>query len=625
MSKSCINLRRSFSFLLLCVCGLLCAFDASAVRFAFLSDVHVVPGNKNDSALRVAVKEINASNVDAVVVAGDLSNEGSDVQIENVYNILKYIKKPLYVIPGNHENNWSQSATKHFNDVFKNDRFIFRMDSLLVVGMNCGPYMKMGDGHIKQEDLHWLRKILKENIKEGDKVLSINHYPVRENDIDNWMDYAAVLSEFPVIGHINGHYHRWLTYDIADLPGAMIRALDMGKGNYGYTIINIDNDWVQIYDKQLGKKPESKISFAVSAIHSKLKKFANESQTIRIPQPNGFKVEKIWTDSASIFCRVGLDKENIYFGTSSGKIKSVSKAGHTLNWERSVPDNASLFSRPTILGANTVAFPYSSGLMIVDSRTGKTLKDFSTPCSPYVADGIVCDNQYYQGGFKKFECRSPKTGKVIWCYDSINNYCQAAPVVNDGKLIFGAWDTNLRVMDSRNGKLLWRWNNGKPANMFSPGNVVPVVTDDKVIIVAPDRYMTAFDIKTGKVLWRDNSHKYRESLGVSEDGKLAYSKTMDGELVAVSTEGNIFNKLWVLDLGIGYEHAPCIVLENDGVVYCGTRNGVVVAVDPSARKVLWKEKFGNSEVNGFEKDPNSNDIYLSLIEGTIYRISKNEK
>lgn len=102
----------------------------------------------------------------------------------------------------------------------------------------------------------------------------------------------------------------------------------------------------------------------------------------------------------------------------------------------------------------------------------------------------------------------------------------------------------------------WKWNNGKNANMLGPGNCVPVVTEDKVIVVAPDRYMTALDRKTGKEIWRSNKYKVRESLGVSADGKRAYAKLMDGELLAVSTEGNIYNPLWVVDSGLGYEHAP---------------------------------------------------------------------
>ena len=79
-----------------------------------------------------------------VIVDGDLTNEGSDEQLKNVKNILDGIRHPLVVLPGNHENNWSQSATKTFVDLWGNDRFVATVDSLVLIGINCGPYMKNG-------------------------------------------------------------------------------------------------------------------------------------------------------------------------------------------------------------------------------------------------------------------------------------------------------------------------------------------------------------------------------------------------------------------------------------------------------------------------------------------------
>ena len=147
--------------------------QGGVVRLAILSDVHVTPGNANEGKLREAVAEINAADVDAVMMTGDLTNEGSDVQLTNVKSILDGITHPLYVIPGNHENNWSQSACKTFNDLWGSDRFVFTVDNLVVIGMNCGPFMKMGDGHIKQEDLLWLDSTLNAMVKPGMKVLSV--------------------------------------------------------------------------------------------------------------------------------------------------------------------------------------------------------------------------------------------------------------------------------------------------------------------------------------------------------------------------------------------------------------------------------------------------------------------
>ena len=183
------------------------ALGAWGQRIAVLSDVHVTPGNENDRRLREAVEEINRGGFDYVVVNGDLSNEGSDAELANVKTILDGITVPMSVLPGNHENNWSQSATKTFVDTWGNDRFIATVgaDSLVIVGINCGPYMKMGDGHVKQEDLHWLRAELEKAAAKGHRILSFNHYPLRENDLDNWREYVQLLQQFPVIGHILCH------------------------------------------------------------------------------------------------------------------------------------------------------------------------------------------------------------------------------------------------------------------------------------------------------------------------------------------------------------------------------------------------------------------------------------
>ena len=168
--------------------AVLFAIAVEAQKFAILSDIHVTPGNANEEKLKAAIVEINESDVDAVLLSGDLTNEGSDEQLHNVKSILDGLTKPLYVIPGNHENTWSQSACKTFNDIWGSDRFVFTIDSLVVVGMNCGPFMKMGDGHIKQEDLIWLEKTLAQQVKPGMKVLSVNHYPLLD-DLDNYLDY----------------------------------------------------------------------------------------------------------------------------------------------------------------------------------------------------------------------------------------------------------------------------------------------------------------------------------------------------------------------------------------------------------------------------------------------------
>ncbi len=599
------------------------AFVCHGQRIALLSDIHVTPGNANEERLRQAVAEINAQSFDAVVVNGDLTNEGSDEQLRNVKSILDSIGHPLYVLPGNHENNWSQSATKTFADLWGNDRFIARVDSLVIVGINCGPYMKMGDGHIKQEDLHWLRAVLTDSVRPGDRVLSFNHYPLLD-DLDNCADYMSVLADFPVIGHINGHYHSWRQYSAggdesgSTLPAVMTRALDMRHGDYGYSIVEVEPQWVHVYNKQLGQPAQPKYAFAAYTRH----KPARRQQRPQIVVPQGFNVVKVWTDSASVFTRLGFDAGHVYFGNSLGQARAVNKSDGTMAW--SVTTGASLFSRPVSLGNGRVAFPAHDGIYILDAADGHLRKKQPSAQGPYVADGVLTSDgrAYIQGGYGRIERRRPSDGRTVWVYDSIFNYCQAAPAIAGSDIVFGAWDTNLRNVDLNTGRLKWVWNNGKSANMLGPGNVVPVISGGRVYIVAPDRYMTAIDRNNGTTLWRDNSHRYRESLGVSADGTRVYAKTMDGELVAVDATVPHFSELWTVDMGLGYEHAPCLIVEHDGIVYAGSRRGVLTMVNPQTQTVLASLPLGVSEINGIDIDPTDGSVYVSLIEGTIFRIER---
>lgn len=595
-----------------------CANGMSAQKIAVLSDIHVTPGNANETELRKAVDEINSdSSLNLVVVCGDLTNEGSDVQLKNVKSILDNIRIPQYVIPGNHEDTWSQSATKTFIDLWGNDRFVAETDKYVLVGTNCGPYMKMGDGHVKQEDLHWLRSTLSSRMDGKKRVISFNHYPLRKDDLDNYKDYISILEDFPTVIHINGHYHKYEPYMSGKIPSMMVRALD-NKKDYGYTILDFGTDSVYIYNKVIGNKPERIHSYKISIPDGKT--YASEIGRNAV-QPDGFELTKVYEDTASIFTRLGFSPDKVFFGNSLGYVNCVSKEeSEKPVW--SFRTGASLFGRPVYAGNGMLFVPSADRRMIVlNSSDGKLLRENAAP-GPYMADGIKDGDNIYVGGYKRFECLDAKTGDIKWVFDSINNYCQASPVVDGEDVVFGAWDTNLRSLSKNSGKLNWKWNNGKTANMLGPGNVVPLVTDSIVIVVAPDRYMTAIDRKTGATLWRDNSVKYRESLGISEDKKKAYAKTMDGELVCVEIRPDRHNFLWKTDLTLGYEHAPCIVAERNGIVYAGSRRGIVCAVDAATSKLLWTSEIGSSEINGIDLDPYSDDVYVSLVEGTVWRIRK---
>jgi glucose dehydrogenase len=118
-----------------------------------------------------------------------------------------------------------------------------------------------------------------------------------------------------------------------------------------------------------------------------------------------------------------------------------------------------------------------------------------------------------------------------------------------------------------------------------------------VYIAAPDRYLTTIDIRSGQTLWRTNQIAVRESIGMSENGDLVYGKTMQDTIVAFRTQKDRPVVAWKLNAGNGYEHAPSMLIEKEGEVFFGTRNGVVYAIDPAKQQITWAFKIDNSMVN----------------------------
>jgi outer membrane protein assembly factor BamB/predicted phosphohydrolase len=579
--------------------------------------LHVSPGNANDSGLHSVVAEINTLDVDFVIVNGDISNSGSNEEFFAVKRALDKLRHPLYILPGNHETNWSESAGLLFNKIWGNDRFVFEKKGYRFIGLNTGPYMKMGDGHVKNEDLVWLRERIAQFKKSPAQLILFAHYPIADG-LDNWDEVIKILHEGQCKLAFCGHGHRLKLLNFNGIPGIMGRALFQRADNSpGYQIVELRNDSILVTPKVYGKDfPKPAIQFNYmgpdTLKYIEVTPFPDYSINQRYP---GVVPFFNYQDSSSIFTGLAIYKnKSLIFGNSTGYIKSIDiKSGKT-NWKAKY--QGPIFSTPQIIG-NTVVFGTASGeLTGIDARNGKTLwlHKFGRPV---LAEGIVEGNYIYIGcadsAFVKTEA---KTGKIIWKYTGIKGTVQGKPALHDKYVVFGAWDTHLYCLDKASGQLVWKWNNGRSQKLFSPGNIVPAISHGKVFLVAPDRFMTALDLKTGKEIWRTNQFTVRESMGMSQDGKSIYAKLMTDTVIAVSALADTFELQWAINAGFGYEHSPCPVAQTDQSVVVTTKNGLVVVLDEQEKKVRWVHKAGNSSAN---KITISNDkkLWVTFINGFI--------
>lgn len=598
-----------------------CAFALFAEQFALLTDLHVSPGTPNAEALDKVVAEINRDGYDFVIVSGDVSNQGTDAELETVKKSLSALRVPYHLVPGNHETNWSESAGLTIQKLWGGDRFQFKSGKWLFVGFNTGPYMKMGDGHVKAEDILWLDRVLHEELKEGDRAVFVAHYPANEW-LSNGAEIIELMRKYHAAAMFFGHGHALRAYNLGGIPGIMGRALFNPKDrSFGYTVVVMKDDRFHVYEKKLGQaRSDAVYAFQASEPFSHL-------PSVPEPAPIGGRLPRAWdadlilSADASIFTGAAFSGTVFYYGTSTGELRAFDWLRRRELWRLDL--GGTLHSTPLYHEGRVIVGSIRREVVCADAATGKVLWRIPAPL-PLVNDGLIAGGCLYLGlGGREFCKIELKNGKKLWSWSGAEGIFQAQPALGEGKVVFGAWDRRLYCLDASSGKLLWQWDNGHKQKLYSPGNCVPVIASGKVFLVAPDRFMTALDLKTGKQLWRINRFTVRESQGISADGQRVYAKTMNGRLIAVDTASPEYRCLWDVDLKFGYEHNPCPILEHDGIVYAGSRQGVLAAVDSGTAALLWTYKCGNSSINKIIAGPDGG-VWVTLIEGKVYRFFCNK-
>ncbi len=592
---------------------------SDTLRIAFVTDIHVTPGNEQDSLFRLAVAEIDGSDCDAVICGGDLTNMGTDAELSHVRALFDDLRKPWFVIPGNHETTWSESAGAAFRRAFGHDgRTAFCIGKYLFLGYPSGPWMKMADGGIRREDLAWIQRTARE-ARRGERIVSLCHYPLTA-DLTNRREITSLLRACGVDLTLCGHYHRLALRNCDSIACVQGRALVQreadGTASHGYTLVTLAGDSLWMYEKRLGQAPR-----AACAIRQ-----ANDPQVLALPcdppaEPvacEGF-AECVVRDEASIYTGVAVRGDTIFYGTSLGALKAYDTRRRREGWRHRFPN--AVYSTPLCASGLVIVGSSAGGLYAFDARTGRERWVLPTP-TPVIGDGLLADEGrtlYIGLGNGRMGKVETSTGKLLWLFDFGDGQAQGRPALEGDRLVFGAWDTRLYCLDARTGERLWSWSNGSPQRLFSPGHVVPRIAAGKVFLVAPDRCVTCLDLKSGGQLWRVKGRKARETTGLSADGKRFYFKTMDGEMIALSTAADTYSELWAADAGWGYDHNSCPIVVRDGVAYMANRSGCIAAVREDGT-LLRRAKCGNSAANDFTPAPDGT-LWVSLAEGTILRIA----
>ncbi|MES2418573.1 MAG: PQQ-binding-like beta-propeller repeat protein [Bacteroidota bacterium] len=608
-------------FLLLFVFSFSFPAFAQQFKYAFVSDTHVGSSNA-DEDLRRTVASINAQDdIDFTIITGDITEMGTNDELKLAKEILSGLKKPYHIIPGNHDTGWSESGGVSFIKEFGSDKFTFDFNGYRFIACASGPYVRMSDGHIPRDAVVWLDKVLK-NTPKSMPVIFINHYPI-DDSLDNWYEATDRLKKYNTQYIICGHGHQNKAFNFEGIPATMGRSNLRAKDSVGgYNIVTMGKDSVTFATQKPG------LDLLPVWRKIALKTFvANTSKTYRRPDfainTKYSDVKELWTyhADANVVNTPANSKNNAIFGNSLGFVEALNLKTGKKAW--TFPTQGAIYSSPVISNEVAILGSGDGNIYALNANTGKQLWKIETT-SAVLGSPVVDGNVVFIGGSNHtFNALDIKTGKTIWKFEAVEGTITGKPLIYQGKIIFGSWGRHLYALDLKTGDLIWKWDNGSANRMLSPAMVTPVAANGIVYIAAPDRFLTAIDAKNGQTLWRNKEATVRESIGLSADSTLIYGKTMQDEIVAYKAQATDPGVFWRYNVGFGYEHVPSMLIEKDGKVFFGTKNGVVYAIDPKLKQTVWAHKIDNAMINTVNVI-NGKNILVSTMDGKVTLLQSKE-
>ena len=569
----------------------------ATVRFIHISDTHISTTSKTtEEDLERIVEDINKRNdVSFVIITGDITEMGTDEELKLAKIILDKLNKPWYIIPGNHDTGWSESGGKSFNTTFGYDKFVFDFAGIRFIGCASGPYVRMSDGHIPRDAIRWMDSIFS-NTSSTQPVIFFNHYPL-DPGLDNWYEAIDRLRTKNTLFISCGHLHINKVMNFDGIPAFTGRSTLRAKdATGGYNVVEIRKDSVFYTEHRpgtdfihtwgmvsLGKNADRQINISPRPDFSMNQKYPN--------------VIEEWTfqSDANIISTPLVQEGLVIFGNQQGTIEAVYVNSGKSKWK--IQTSGAIFSSPATCKKNFIIASADGNIYSFRQSDGKENWRHKTDAAVLGSPKIFRNMIFIGGSDHRFRALDGNSGTLLWSFDSLQGPVVSTPVFNNETVIFGAWDGNLYALNKLDGKLKWKWNNGSVIRHYAPAACSPVIVDSVVYVVAPDRYISAIDFGSGKTLWRNNDAAVRESIGISANGKWIYAKTMQDTIVAYAASKEKQMPAWKMNCGFGYEHAPSMLIENKGLVYFSTRNGVVYCIDPAKKEIVWAHKIDNSMVN----------------------------
>ncbi len=172
----------------------------------------------------------------------------------------------------------------------------------------------------------------------------------------------------------------------------------------------------------------------------------------------------------------------------------------------------------------------------------------------------------------------------------------ASPAIANGILFIGSWDSYFYALDASTGKEKWRFKTGEDPEIYNQVGIQSsaAVMDGVVYFGCRDSNFYALDAATGQKIWAfNNKGSWVITSPAVEDRRVYFATSDSGLLYALDAKSG--TPVFSLKYKWPMFSSPALA---GGMLYIGSHQGKLIAVDLKTQKQVWEFKTDGSEQNG---------------------------
>ncbi len=275
---------------------------------------------------------------------------------------------------------------------------------------------------------------------------------------------------------------------------------------------------------------------------------------------------------------VAVSGNEVYFGTTTGKLISLNRDTGTVRWQNDDLENAQgIYGTPLVVGDTVYVTTYGGRVHAVNTNgvlkwSSPTVEQVKLPDA--VISGLAySDGRLYYGSTDgKVHALNAETGAPAWDF-ATGDKIWATPVVDNGVVYVGSFDNKFYALSADDGDELWSFG---ADGVFS---AAAIISGNNVIVGSLDRNIYALDKTTGTEKWRFTGQKWFWA-GPLLSGDHIYAPNTDGKVYVLDSATG--SKVSEFTLVSSTASNPAVA--GDQVVVA-TESGVVSAIGTANQQI----------------------------------------